>query len=139
MLRAGLRWLFLLTFWMSAIPCLLWSYTYAEFFFVQPARAQNELFGRQIAGITSLRGALNDCCLIPMGDGLITWTYEMDEDMARGLAQACAGRHPERVQVLDRAAGLCRLEKTYKGYDRNEGGFSASLVGNRLTISQEWM
>lgn len=135
-LRAELRALFLLVFWMTGTACLLWTWSSVEFFFVQPARAQRELFGRQIAGTLSMRFAIDDCCTLS-GEGRVSWYYQMDEEMARNLAAAFAGRRPRRVRMDEAWAGHYRLKKPYENA-KEDSGYSAEITENRLEITQDW-
>ena len=137
MLRAGIRVLCLLTFWLSVVPCLMWTYTYVQFFFVQPTEVQRQLFGRQVAGLTSLRAAIHDCCALT-GDGRISWYYEMDDELAAILADACAGRRPAGVTAHKSGARPCLLEKPYPFNNPEGAGYSAEVVENRLGITQDW-
>lgn len=136
MVRSGLRGLLLFVFWATVIPCLLWTYHLANFFFVQPATAQRELFGRQIAGPLSMRFVIDDCCTFS-GEGRITWYYEMDDEIARSLADAFSGRRPPGVRADNAWAGHYRLKKPYKSA-KEDSGYSAEITENRLDITQDW-
>ena len=125
-----------LTFWwLLLVPCLLWIATYVQFFFVQPREAQNVLFGRQVVGLSSLRAARNDCCLIPLGDGRVEWTYELSPEVAATLERPC-----ERSRVQFQPDGCRIAERNFPGDPPGiNGGYSAVISGNRLIIAIDWL
>ena len=93
-----------------------------------------------MAGPLSLRRIVDDCCLIPLGDGLIEWTYELPDVVARRLMSRCvpvlAGAHFDGEGSRD-----CILtERPFEGEPRGvNGGREARLTGNRLHISVWWL
>lgn len=138
--RTLFRNLALVGFWLSVIPALLWVYIYVDLFVMQPSKYQTRLFGRQIAGLGSLRSIKNDCCLIPMGDGAIGYSYVIDPELARRLAADCR-RTIVRGATINyyRVSGECVVRNIPFGIDGVEGGISATVKGNILGIEVDWL
>lgn len=137
--RALFRNVALGAFWVFMLPSLLWIYTLADFFVERPRVFQTALFGHPIAGLGSLRSAKDDCCILPMGDGAMEFSYVIDSETARRLAADCRRTADQFAEVnYFRESGECVVRNApfENSYD---GGYKATVKGNILRIEAVWM
>lgn len=130
-----------IAFWLLTVPTALWILHSIEFLVTMPNHLQTELFGRPLAGPLALRGAIDDCCLLPLGDGYREWTYRLPDALARRLAATCA--HPQaladgRVGSRNPQTGYCIVRRRDFGPNGVDGYLAASVAGDRLRIEIMW-
>lgn len=137
--RPALRSLSLVGLWLLMLPALLWIYIYADFFVMQPRRFQTELFGQPIAAPWALRAAKNDCCIIPLGDGAMQFTYQLTPDVAKRLATECLRTETAGGMTLPVSPGTCLVRSKPFGRDGMKGGIRATVKGEMLELDVDWV
>ena len=131
-IRTGLKALAVLTLWAASFGAFLWIDTYRVFFTVIPRNVQIDLLGAEVATLPALRQARNDCCMFPLPDGYMEWTYALPADVAAKLRARCA-----RLEQYGGVDGACVAGRRAFGPDGINGSAEAHVSpdGLRLTVT----